>query len=51
MKDDIIIQKIVSYVEKILTYTKGMTYKDFICNDLVIEACVFNLSQLGELSK
>lgn len=50
MKSEIIIQKIVGYVEKILTYTKGMEYKDFICKDLVIEACVFNLSQLGELS-
>lgn len=36
--------------KKNLTYTKEMEYKDFICNDLVIEACVFNLSQLGELS-
>lgn len=43
MKNEIIIQKILSY-------TEGMTYKDFICNDLVIEACVFNLSQIGELS-
>lgn len=40
----------MSYVEKILIYTEEMAYKDFICNDLVIEACVFNLSQLGELS-
>lgn len=50
MRNEVIIQKIVSYVEKILRYTAGMEYKDFICNDLVIEACVFNLSQLGELS-
>lgn len=29
MKNEVIIQKIVSYVEKILTYTAGMEYKDF----------------------
>lgn len=50
MKNEIMIQKMVGYLEKIQTYTGRMEYKDFICNDLVIEACVFNLSQLGELS-
>lgn len=50
MKNKIVIQKIIGYIDKIMMYTKDMKYEDFSCNDLVVEACVFNLSQLGELS-
>lgn len=27
-----------------------MSYDDFVKNDMVVEACVFNLSQIGELA-
>lgn len=50
MKNDVIIDKMLKYVEKILKYSANMSYEDFEKNDLVVEACVFNLSQIGELA-
>lgn len=40
----------IEYADKIITYVDDMNYDDFYNNSLVVEACVFNLSQLGELS-
>lgn len=50
MKNDLIISKMLVYIEKILKYSANMTYEDFIENEIVMEACVFNLSQIGELA-
>lgn len=50
MKNDVIISKILAYVEKILKYSENMSYADFVENEIVMEACVFNLSQIGELA-
>lgn len=50
MKNDVIISKMLGYVEKILKYSANMSYEDFVKNDMVVEACVFNLSQIGELA-
>lgn len=50
MKNDIVISKMLVYIQKVLNYTAGMTYLEFEKNDMVVEACVFNLSQLGELA-
>lgn len=50
MKNRVIISKILIYIEKILRYSNKMSYEDFIKNELVVEACVFNLSQIGELA-
>lgn len=44
MKHDVIISKMLGYVEKILIYCDGMSYEEFAKNELVMEACVFNLS-------
>lgn len=44
MKNRVIISKILIYIEKILRYSNKMSYEDFIKNELVVEACVFNLS-------
>jgi len=49
MKNDVIIGKMLGYIEKILRYTQAMDYDAFTKQDVVMEACVFNLSQLGEL--
>ncbi len=49
MKNDVIIGKMLGYIEKILRYTQDMDYDTFIKQEVVMEACVFNLSQLGEL--
>ncbi len=50
MKNDVIISKMLGYVEKILKYSANMSYEEFVKNEIVMEACVFNLSQIGELA-
>lgn len=50
MKNKIIIEKILKYISKILEYTKDTNYDEFIDNSILVEACVFNLSQVGELA-
>lgn len=50
MKNKIIVEKIIKYCSKILEYTKNTNYDTFINNTILVEACVFNLSQIGELA-
>ena len=50
MKDKIIVEKIIKYISKVLDYTKEIEYDDFIGNSILVEACVFNISQIGELA-
>ena len=50
MKNNIIINKMIGYVEKILNYSANISYDEFIKNEMLVEACVFNLSQIGELA-
>jgi len=50
MKDEIIIKKIISYIDKILDYCQDYNYDRFIENSMLVEASVFNLSQIGELA-
>lgn len=50
MRNDVIISKMLGYVEKILKYSANMSYEEFVKNEIVMEACVFNLSQIGELA-
>lgn len=50
MKNKIIVEKILKYISKILEYTKDTEYDEFINNSILVEACVFNLSQIGELA-
>ena len=50
MRNDVIIGKLISYSEKVLSYCKGQSYDDFIGDSKLVEACVFNLSQIGELA-
>lgn len=45
-----IILKMISLIEKVELYTNGMGYEQFIKNEMVVEACAFNFSQIGELS-
>lgn len=49
MKNQRIILKIINHIDSILRYTKGVTYDQFYNNSMMVEACVFNLSQIGEL--
>ena len=50
MKNKIIVEKILKYISKVLDYTKDTDYDAFINNSILVEACVFNLSQIGELA-
>ena len=51
MKNQKIIRKIINYIESILKYTNNVDYDGFRNNSMMVEACVFNLSQIGELVK
>lgn len=50
MKNDILVGKLNAHVQKIMNYCKGYTYEAFAADTKLIEACVFNLSQMGELA-
>ena len=50
MKHKIIVEKIIKYTDKIIDYTKNCTYESFSENTILVEARVFNLSQIGELA-
>jgi len=49
MKNQKIILKIINYIDTILKYTDNVNYTEFINDSMMVEACVFNLSQIGEL--
>lgn len=51
MRNEIILQKMHRYSEKLIAYCEGYTYDAFIADMKTVEACVFNLSQLGELCR
>jgi uncharacterized protein with HEPN domain len=50
MRNDLVVEKMIQTIERIQRYCTGLTYDTFIDNDMVVDACVFNLSQLGELA-
>lgn len=51
MRNEIVVQKMAGYVAKVLDYCRGYTYDSFAADIKLVEACVFNLSQLGELCR
>ena len=50
MRDKIIVGKMLRYASKVCEYCRDVSYDAFQANDMLIEACVFNLSQIGELT-
>lgn len=50
MRNNIIVSKMIDYIDKIFSYSNGLDYSSFSKNSLIVDACVFNLSQLGELT-
>ena len=50
MRNKIIVEKTLKYISKLIDYTKDTEYDAFISNSILVEACVFNLSQIGELA-
>lgn len=51
MRNEIIMQKMLGYSIKLMDYCSGYTYDTFTADIKLVEACVFNLSQLGELCR
>lgn len=49
MKNQKIVLKIINYIDTILKYTNNVDYSEFRNNSMMVEACIFNLSQVGEL--
>jgi uncharacterized protein with HEPN domain len=49
-KNAVIIGKIVAYMDKIATYVGAADQAAFLADTKLIEACVFNLLQMGELA-
>lgn len=50
MRNNIIVGKLIQYINKILSYCEGLDYATFCDDTQLVEACVFNLSQMGELA-
>lgn len=48
-KDNIILNKILGYIEELHEFISGYTYESFRKDRKTINACVFDLSQIGEL--
>jgi len=46
----IILAKIEAYAKQILQFKGGMSFSEFTGDTKTIAACVFNLSQIGELA-
>ena len=49
-KDKILIVKMLKYIEELHEFIEGYTYETFIQDKKTINACVFNLGQIGELA-
>lgn len=49
-KDKMIIEKILKYIDEIKLFIEGYSHEEFKNDRKTINACVFNLSQIGELA-
>lgn len=49
MRNEVVLQKMLSYTVKLMDYCAGYTYESFTEDIKLVEACVFNLGQIGEL--
>lgn len=49
-KNYIAIEKIIAYIEKISGYTNKIDKDTFLSDTKLLEACVFNILQIGELA-
>ena len=51
-KDQQILQKIYNHINSVILYCRDCeTLDEFQSNSMLVEACVFNLMQIGELAK
>lgn len=49
-KDKLILTKILKYISEIRIFIEGYSHEKFTNDRKTINACVFNLSQIGELA-
>lgn len=49
-KDKLILTKILKYIDEIKLFIEGYSHEEFKNDRKTINACVFNLSQIGELA-
>ena len=50
MRNEIVVDKLAAYSRKLIAYCEGLDYDGFSADMKLVEACVFNLSQMGELA-
>ena len=50
MQNKLVVEKMIEIIEKLQSYIGDNDYASFSNNDMLIDACVFNLSQLGEVA-
>ena len=50
-KDKLIITKMLAYIKEIKLFINGYSHEQFSTDKKTINACVFNLSQIGELAR
>jgi len=50
-KNTRLIKKIIGYAEKILSYCSALSEDTFLTDDKLVDACVFNLIQIGESTR
>lgn len=50
-RDRIILQKIISYIDDVIKYKSGFSFRQFMADKKTISACAFTVSQIGELAK
>jgi len=43
--------KIITYAQKAISYCNGLDENGFLANGVIIEACVFNMIQIGESAR
>jgi len=48
-KDEIALEKMLSYANELLSYIDGMGYNAFVSDRKTISACTFIIGQMGEL--
>ena len=46
-----ILRKIITHIDHTLEYCQGESFESFMNNRMLQEACIFNILQIGELSK
>ena len=45
------IVKMIEYIDRAVQYTNNITFEDFSNNNMIIDATIFVISQIGELVK